>query len=163
MKTFRKFVEEFTLSRKYVAVQYDEESQKKLRDWAELNGFDLSVNYNGEPQDPKEFDFHTTIFYSTNEVNMNNKSDRIDPTEVTITGIKFLGEEEDIPVLTVSLSGGIKNLRKYYENLGLKDQWPSYQPHISLSYAKNKLDVNKIELPNFQPIFDKIVVKEIEE
>jgi 2'-5' RNA ligase len=163
MKTFRKFVEEFTLSRKYVAVQYDEESQKKLRDWAELNGFDLSVNYNGEPQDPKEFDFHTTIFYSTNEVNMNNKSDRIDPTEVTIIGIKFLGEEEDIPVLTISLSDGIKNLRTYYENLGLKDQWASYQPHISLSYAKNKLDVSKIKLPNFQPIFDKIVVKEIEE
>lgn len=158
-----KTLKEFMAKRKYVAVQYDEESQKKLRDWAESNGFDLSVKYNGEDQDPQDFDFHTTIFFTTNEVNLRNAEIKQSPTEVLITGIKFLGENEDIPVLTVSVSGGIKYLRKYYEDLGLEDQWPSYQPHISLSYAKQKVDVENIKLPIFRPKYDRLVIKDIEE
>lgn len=159
MKTLR----EFLSKRKYVAVQYDDESQKKLRDWAEENGFDLSINYNGEEQGPEDFDFHTTIFFSTNEVELRNREIKQTPTEVIITGMKFLGENEDIPVLTISVSGGIKYLRQHYEDLGLEDQWPTYQPHISVSYAKQQIDVKKIKLPDFRPKYDKIVIKDIEE
>jgi 2'-5' RNA ligase len=159
MKTLR----EFLRSRKYVAVQYDDESQKKLRNWAEENGFDLSVKYNGEEQDPEDFDFHTTIFFSTNEVELRNREIKQAPTEVIITGMKFLGEDEDIPVLTVSVSGGIKDLRQHYEDLGLEDQWPKYQPHISVSYAKKPMDIKKIKLPTFRPKYDRVVIKDIEE
>jgi len=158
-----KTLKEFMSKRKYVAVIYDDESQKKLREWAETNGFDLSINYNDEKQDPKDFDFHTTIFYTTNEVRLRNESARLDPIEVDITGIKFLGENEDIPVLTISPSGDIINLRKYYAGLGLEDQWPNYQPHISVSYAKNQIDTDKIKLPDFKPKFNKIVIRDIEE
>lgn len=158
-----KTLKEFLSKRKYVAVQYDDESQKKLREWAERNGFDLSVKYNGDEQDPKDFDFHTTIFYTTNEVRLRNEASRLDPTEVKITGIKFLGENEDIPVLTISPSGGILNLRKYYEDLGLEDQWPSYQPHISLSYSKEKVDTSKMKLPDFKPVFDRLTIEDIKE
>ena len=158
-----KTLKEFMSKRKYVAVIYDDESQKKLREWAETNGFDLSIKYNDEKQDPKDFDFHTTIFYTTNEVRLKNESARLDPTEVDITGIKFLGEDEDIPVLTISPSGDIINLRKYYAGLGLEDQWPNYQPHISVSYAKNQIDTDKIKLPDFKPKFNKIVIRDIEE
>jgi hypothetical protein len=158
-----KTLKEFLARRKYVSVQYDDESQKKLRDWAEENGFDLSVKYNGDEQDPEDFDFHTTIFYSTNELRLRNQEAPLDSTEVTITGIKFLGENEDIPVLTISSSGGILNLRKYYEGLGLEDQWPTYQPHISVSYAKQPMDIKKIKLPTFRPKFNKVVIKDIEE
>lgn len=159
MKTFK----EFMAARKYVSIVYDEESQRRLRKWCQDNGFDLSVKYNGEEQSPEDFDFHTTIFYTTNEVILRNESSRLDPTEVTITGIKFLGENEDIPVLTISSSGGILNLRRYYEGLGLEDQWPSYQPHISLSYAKKQVDVSGMKLPDFKPKFDRIVIKNIED
>lgn len=159
MKTLR----EFLSKRKYVAVQYDDESQKKLRDWAEENGFDLSIKYNGEEQGPEDFGFHTTIFFSTNEVELRNREIKQTPTEVIITGMKFLGENEDIPVLTISVSGGIKYLRQHYEDLGLEDQWPTYQPHISVSYAKQQIDVKKIKLPDFRPKYDKIVIKDIEE
>jgi 2'-5' RNA ligase len=158
-----KTLKEFMAKRKYVSVQYDDESQKKLREWAEQNGFDLSVKYNGEEQDPKDFDFHTTIFYSTNEVPLRNRTIRQTPTEVIITGIKFLGENEDIPVLTVSVSGGIKDLRQHYEDLGLEDQWPTYQPHISVSYAKKPMDIKKLKLPTFRPKYNKIMIKDIEE
>ena len=158
-----KTLKEFMSKRKYVAVIYDDESQKKLREWAETNGFDLSINYNDEKQDPKDFDFHTTIFYTTNEVRLRNESARLDPIEVDITGIKFLGENEDIPVLTILPAGDIINLRNYYASLGLEDQWPNYQPHISVSYAKNQIDADKIKLPDFKPKFNKIVIRDIEE
>ena len=149
--------------RKYVSVQYDKESQDKLRDWATKNRFDLSAKYNGDKQDPKEFDFHTTVFYSTNESNIRNKEQNITPTEVIITGIKFLGDDKDIPVFSIELSGGIKDLREQYESLGLEDKWPSYQPHISLSYAKEQRDVSDIELPDFKPKYDKLIIEDIEE
>jgi 2'-5' RNA ligase len=158
-----KTLKEFIATRKYVAVKYDKESQEKLRDWATKNGFNLSVNYNGEEQDPKMFDFHTTVFYSTNESNIRNKEQKLTPTEVTVKGIKFLGENNDIPVLALELSGGIKELREYFENLDLKDQWPSYQPHISLSYAKEQRDVNKIKLPDFKLKYDKLTIEDIKE
>jgi len=159
MKNFKEFI----AKRKYVAVQYDKESQRKLRDWAQSNGFDLSVKYDGTEQDPKDFDFHTTIFYSKNEVRLRNEAARLDPTEVTITGIKFLGEDKDVPVLTISASDGILNLRQYYEGLGLEDEWPSYQPHISVSYAKKPIDVKKIELPTFKTKFDRVVIEDIKD
>ena len=158
-----KTLKEFMARRKYIAVKYDDESQKKLRDWATSNGFDLSVKYNGEEQSPEDFDFHTTIFYTTNEVNLRNQVTPKKPTEVTITGIKFLGENKDIPVLTVSASGGINELRQYYEDLGLEDQWPSYQPHISLSYAKKQVDVSGVKLPDFKPTYDRVEIKDIED
>jgi 2'-5' RNA ligase len=158
-----KTLKEFIARRKYVAVEYDDESQKKLREWALDNGFDLTAKFNGEKQEPEDFDFHTTIFYTTNEVPLRNRVMPQSSSEVIITGIKFLGEDEDIPVLSVSLSGAIKDIREHFERLGLEDKWPSYQPHISLSYAKKRVDTDKIVLPNFRPKFDRIVIKDIEE
>lgn len=149
--------------RKYISVQYDKESQNKLRDWAIKNGFNLSVKFNGTEQDPKEFDFHTTVFYSINESNLQNKKVKVAPTEVTITKIKFLGENQDIPVLAIEPTNGIKELREYFESLGLEDQWPSYQPHISLSYAKEQKDVSDIILPDFKPKFDRLTIEDIED
>lgn len=158
-----KTLKEFMAKRKYVAVIYDDESQKKLREWATNNGFDLTVKYNNEKQKPEEFDFHTTIFFTTNEVNLRNQEMKETPTEVLISGIKFLGEDKDIPVLSLSYSGGLKDIREHFERLGLEDQWPSYQPHISLSYSKEKVDTKNIKLPDFRPKFNKIVIRDIEE
>lgn len=158
-----KTLKEFMAKRKYVSVQYDKESQDKLRDWATKNGFNLAVKYNGDEQDPKEFDFHTTVFYSTNEVNLRNKTVKLPPTEVTISKIKFLGDNADIPVLAIEVTDGIKELRQQYEELGLEDKWPDYQPHISLSYAKEQRDTSKIKLPDFKPKYDKLIIEDIEE
>jgi len=158
MKKFK----DYTKKRKYVSVNYDKQSQKMLRDWCEYNGFDLTVSYNGSEQKAEDFDFHTTIFYSTNEVNLKNQTISESPTEVYITGIKFLGENKDIPVFTIS-SSGLNGIREYYESLGLEDAWDEYIPHISLSYAKKSVDPNTIKLPTFRPKFNKIVVSDIED
>ena len=155
-----KTLKEFFKKRKYVAVIYNEESQKLLREWCNDNGFDLTRTYGGDIQDETDFDFHTTIFYTTNEVYLRNEAYPIQPPEkVSITGIKMLGENKDIPVLSVS-SKGIDNLRKYYEGLGLEDQWDEYIPHISVSYVRKKVDTSNITLPDFDVYFDKVVVKD---
>lgn len=158
-----KTLKEFMAKRKYVAVVYDDISQKKLRKWATDNGFDLTTKFDGEKQEPEDFDFHTTIFYSTNEANLRHGILKETPTEVIITGIKFLGENKDIPVLSLSLSGGLKDIREHFEGLGLEDEWPTYKPHISLSYAKKQIDVSNIKIPDFRPKFDKIKIRDIEE
>ena len=158
-----KTLKEFIANRKYISVTYDDVSQKMLRDWAIDNGFNLSVKYSGVEQNPEDFKFHTTIFHSINEVNIRNQTIKQPPTEVIITGIKMLGEDKNIPVLTVSVSGGIKYIRKHYEDLGLEDEWPNYLPHISLSYAKEQKDISKIKVPSFRPKFDKLVIENIED
>ena len=158
-----KTLKEFMAKRKYVCVKYDKESQEKLRDWAEKNNFNLGLTYSGEEQDPKDFDFHTTIFYSTNEINLKNKTIKTKPTEVTISKIKFLGDNEDIPVLVIALTDEIQELRKHFEKLGLKDKWPDYQPHISLSYERIKRDVSDIKLPDFKPKYNMIIIEDIKE
>jgi len=155
MKTLKEFMQE----RKYIAVIYDDETQIKLREWAINNGFDLTINYDGEAQEEKDFDFHTTIFYTTNEVYLKNKTIPEPPTEVKVSGIKFLGVNQDVPVLSVSLSGGVKKIRLHYEMMGLLDKWPSYMPHISLSYSNDKVLLDNVVLPDFKLKFDKIVIE----
>lgn len=155
-----KTLKEFMSTRKYVAVIYDDESQKKLREWCIANGFDLSKNYNDEEQKPEDFEFHTTIIYSTNETMLKNGVKSVNPTEVSVDHIKFLGVDNDIPVLAIS-SPRIEDIRKHYESLGLEDAWDSYIPHISISYAKEQKDVSSIKMPEFRPKFDKIIIKDL--
>ncbi len=159
MKTLKEFISK----RKYVSVRYDNESQEKLREWAIQNNFDLTLTYGGEKQDPGDFDFHTTVFYSTNESILKNKITKLQPTEVTISKIKFLGDDEDIPVFVIELTGEIKELRKRFEEMGLEDKWPYYQPHISISYARKKINTDNIQLPNFKPKYDTLIIEDIKE
>jgi 2'-5' RNA ligase len=115
-------------------------------------------------QDPTNFNFHATVFYSINETNIRNRIVKTKPTEVTITEILFLGENGDIPVFAIAIADGIKELRQSFEDLGLEDKWPSYKPHISLSYAKQDIDTKKnIKLPDFKPRYDKLIIEDIKE
>lgn len=157
MKTFK----EFRATKKYVAVIYDEKTQKKLKEWAEDNGFDLSLNYSQEEQKPEDFDFHTTIFFTSNEVDLKNNEI---PTSGTarVKSMDLFGENNDIPVLLVD-SPDIMFIRQEYEKQGLEDEWPDYKPHISVSYAKEKKSVNGIKVPDFILEFDKIVIKDGED
>ena len=157
MKTLREFMQE----RKYVAVIYDDETQKRMREWAEDNGFDLTVSYSGKTRKPEDFDFHTTIFFSDNEVNLKNETSPIKGV-ARVTGMKMLGENEDIPVLTIA-SPDVTLIRKKYDQMGLRDSWPNYIPHVSVSYSKDLPDVKSVKLPDFPLTFDKITVKKIED
>lgn len=150
------------MERKYVAVQYSAETQRKMRDWCKANGFPLNVSFDGTAQDEKDFDFHTTIFFSTSAHVMANQTMRTVPQIVRPVGFALLGPENDIPVLKVE-SDGIRFLRNMYETkFGMKDAWPDYIPHVSLSYARSPhYQINK--LPPFDLVYDEIKVAKAKE
>jgi hypothetical protein len=155
--------EDFTPKRKYVSVVYDDASQLLLRNWALENGFDLTTSYSGNIRPIEDFKFHTTIVYSKNEKYLTNQTLTRSTTGVIITGVKMLGENYDIPVLSLSAAGAIKQAKLFYEEIGLVDYWPTFNPHISISYAKVLPDMSKIKLPTFTPKFDKIVIEDLED
>ncbi len=155
MKTFREYMTE-ELKTKYVAVQYDAETQKKLRDWAKANGFDLTSKYDGSPQAEEDFDFHSTIFFTTSKHDIPNHLKSIKPATAKAVDIIMLGDR--IPVLKVE-SPTILAIRKHYEETyGMQDQYPDYIPHVSVSYSKNLPDMSNIKLPDFPLVFNEIKV-----
>lgn len=165
MHRFNVFFEENRKSRKYVSIQYDYETQRKLMLWAIENGFDLTMNYDGVKQSPESFDFHTTIFYSENFISLKNEIIALSvPKQVSPIGVSYIGEQENIPVIDVE-SVDISKIRKYYERTGLKDKWPSYRPHISLSYNRQAppMNLSMVPLPNFPMNFDRILIDNVKE
>lgn len=157
------FTQYFSAQRKYVSVQYDNTTQHNLRRWASAAGFDLTKTYNGGDQPEESFDFHTTIFYTTTRHVLPNGIINIGMKTARVSGFKMLGKENDIPVLSLEMDydNPIGRIRKYYENVGLEDEWPFYQPHVSLSYAKQDPCPVPNHLPEFDLVFDSIVVRDI--
>lgn len=158
MIRFKDFMEE-NKTTKYVAVQYDKQTQRKLMAWAKDNGFDLETKYDGTKQNEDDFDFHTTIFFTTSKHNLPNHTKTITPSGTAkVVDIMMLGVNNDIPVLKIE-SPMVLQLRKHYaETYGMEDQWPEYKPHVSISYSKNLPDMNKVKLPTFELTFDEIKV-----
>ena len=156
MKTFKEYMMEQATT-KYVAVQYDEATQRKLRDWAKKNGFDLTAKYDGSPQKEEDFDFHTTIFFTTSVHDLENRMITLAPGgEAKVVDITMLGDR--IPVLKVE-SPMIARLRKHYEEVhGMKDQYPEYIAHVSLSYSKKLPDMSNIKLPDFPLTFNQVKI-----
>lgn len=148
--------------KKYIAIYYTSSTQERLQSWSERNGFDLSVKFDGSKQDPSNFHFHTTIFYSQNEVDLQNKVIYNEKENLVIpTGFDLLGPNNDIVVLKLAYVGELKRLREYYEKLGLKDEWDSYKPHISVSYDRKPRNLNDLELPLFPLAFDRLVIEDL--
>lgn len=153
------------LEKKYVAVQYDNHTQQRLRNWCEQYEFDLSVKFDGSPQRPEDFDFHTTIFFTTtlhSDPNGVYQLDRwLDP-QVWVTGMEWFGENKDVPVLKV-YGNSINMLRHRFETNGYMDAWPDYKPHVSLSYDRRLNRRSDIKLPNFPLVVDHYVIKKAAE
>jgi hypothetical protein len=164
MLNFSSYLIEQTAQKKYIAVQYDGPTQRKLRAWAKENGFDLTVNYNGDAQSEEDFDFHTTIFYSETKHDMSNNVITLVPSgDAKVVDIMMLGVYNNIPVLKIE-SSAIRSIRKYFEDeFEMKDKWPEYKPHISLSYSKKLPDMSKVKLPTFPLKFNRIEINDAKE
>lgn len=155
---FRDFMEKAP-TKKYVAVQYDEATQCKLKAWAEDNGFDLTTKYDGTKQDAEDFDFHTTIFFTTTEHDIPNHIKTIAPGgSAKVVDITMLGVNNDIPVLKIESPSVLRIRSHYAETYGMKDVWTNYIPHVSLSYSKDLPDMKKVKLPTFELTFNQIKV-----
>lgn len=164
MKTLKEYLSEMKdngeATTKFVAIIYDDATQKNLQRYCEQNGFDISKNYDGEEQSPDDFEFHTTVFYTITEHKLKNGIKTLDkPLEVTPTELEFLGEMFDVPVLKVE-SEDLLHIRRHYQlKYDMQDAWPDYKPHISLSYNRENLpDIERMPLPDFPLIFDKLKI-----
>jgi hypothetical protein len=165
MKTFKDYLAEAELpsTRKYVAVYYDSQTQTMLEEYCRQNGFDLTKSYSGEDGTPEEFRFHTTVFYTTTEHKIPDSEKPIEGSVIPV-GFELFGEDKNIPVLIVE-SDRLNEIRAEFEQrYRMKDEWPEYRPHISLSYAKDNIpDIHSVRLPDFELTFDTIKIESLKD
>lgn len=161
-------------NRKYISAIYTPETQKNLRNWCEENDFDLSIDYNGNKQKTEDFIFHTTIWYTETlhdapnstiiDLNEYNNVLNLSPFSCKPIGFALLGDNNDIPVLSVK-SKTLNFIRKSYSNIyKMRDKWSKFNPHISLTYEKTDdiiEKINDIKLPDFDLVIDKIIIENI--
>lgn len=146
--------------KKYVEAQYDEESQRMLRQWCQETGFDLTYKWSGRRIEPEQFDFHTTIMYSINDSDIETGAEKL-TTRVEVYPVGFKVLDEYIPTLIVE-SAGLDVLHNVYKFLGLQHSFSDYLPHISISYKRDENYDDKVfELPKFPIYFDKINITNV--
>lgn len=148
MMTFREYLKQY--KKKYVCLEFDEETNQTLRAYAKQNGFNISLDYNGNNISEADYKFHVTIFYTTSTHNTPNSKVQVNPFEICLNQLELLGENKDIPVIKLKNTGQIKRIRELFEMQGYRDVWPEYKPHISLSYERKKYDLQDLELPDFK-------------
>lgn len=158
------------LEKKYIEVTYDDETQNRLRDYCNQNGFDLSIKFSGSKQDPEDFDFHSTVWFTTTEHRLQNTSKKTRPFEVKPTGFELFGPKENILVMLVE--GGnfidgkgvdgydaLQQLRDHYElRHGMEDEWPDFRPHITVCYNYDG-GIPDVALPDFPLVADTLNIK----
>lgn len=150
------------MNKKYISIVYDIITQNLLREWCETNNLDLSFKFNGTRQKSTEFEFHTTILYSSNLSNISNANFGLPARRVIPIGFDIFGENREIPVLLLEQTS-LLGIKTYYETLGLKDYYPIFNPHISLSYSTVKYSLHKLKFPEFELFFDKLIIEDIKE
>jgi len=162
MKTFKDYLRERQLEEKskFIAIIYDGATQTKLQKFCQEHGFDITQNYDGDQIAPTLFEFHTTIFFTTTKHRLENSEKNIEPNTVNPVKYEMLGQDRDIPVLKVD-GDDIHKIRDHFsEEHGMRDAWPDWKPHISLSYVRGDYpNIDSIPLPDFELVFDKIVIR----
>lgn len=143
--------------RKYIEIVYDDVTQGYLREFCQENGFDLSIRYDKEKQDPEDFIFHTTVWFTSSEHAFENKSLSCD-IAVEATDFSLLGENQDILVLDIKSPELLKVRQDFGHKYQMIDQWPDYRPHITVCYKWNQ-DLPSIELPKEPLRADRINIK----
>lgn len=147
MLTFKQYLS--TFEKKFVYINFTEETNALLMEYAISNGFDLGMKYNGDVQSPSDFRFHTTIFYTSNAHNTPTETIKVDPFRVIPSHLELLGENHDVPVIKLKMGGMLSKIRKSFEDQGYKDTWGEYKPHITLSYNRKPYKLAAISLPKF--------------
>lgn len=145
--------------KKYIEVQYSDESQNFLRNFCQENDFDLTTKFNGGTQAPEDFDFHSTVWFTTSEHDLHNTAHNISIEDFEAVQYSLFGPDENILVLEVTSDhlSGVRNM--FGEKYDMTDEWPDYKPHITLSYSFNG-DIPDIPLPDLSSLVaDKLSIK----
>ncbi len=148
-------------SRKVIVLVADHDTQNGLQAWAKRQGFDLTLSYSGNQQAAEDFDFHTTLVASANEVFVPETQHVIDPVRVEPAGFDVLGADRRVPALKLAPSPKLEGMREFFVGTyGIQPTFADFKPHVSLSYAWAGVpDLAALPVPDFPLIFDQLRVK----
>lgn len=145
------------LERKYIEIQYNTATQQFLRGYCEDNGFDLGFDFNGKPADPNNFNFHSTVWFTTSKHQLENKTFKYNDV-VSPVGFNLFGEDKNVLVLEIK-SVKLNTVRYHYaKTYNMKDEWPDFKPHITLTY-KYEGELPDIALPDQNLVADILKIK----
>jgi len=161
MKTFEEYLDEMCKRQKYIEVVYDENTQEKLHQWCKENGIKHTLNSARKPKKIRgKHEFHTTVIYSNSLHEMENEV--IDTKGVShITGFEMLGADKDIPTFRVESKQLIDIRKEYQSKYDMKDDWPSYKPHVTITYDTKVLNLDSLPLPDFNLHFNTIRISDV--
>lgn len=146
--------------KQYVCLHLCKTSCQYMKDWCQYYNFDISHSYDGDLIKPDEFGFHVTVFQTTNKVPLFQGILDIDPIQIEFDKFEYLGVDKNIPVLRVVKDDKLLAIRRKFEECGMKDEWPNWKPHVSVSYIKKRVyDADKVQLPNFPIYLDRLEMK----
>lgn len=155
MLTFSQFN---LLKPKFIGLHLSDESSEKMMLWCNENEFDTTKDYERKYTD--NFEFHITVFYTSNSVPCRDIDTYFEPIKVEFEKMELFGLNKDVPVLKVKMPNQeLIAVRKFYESQGCADQWEMWRPHMTVSY--NLLETSKVgNVPNFPVYIDRLVVKD---
>lgn len=169
------------MTRKYIALNVDDETQHALEAYTFWGGYDTSVGWGGKPIE--KFHFHTTLIYSKNDcdtlVNGTYPIAHTDWKPATIVDFDiFTFRDMMIPVLLLDTDYDSlhMHMRRLYTYSGCYCSYTDFKPHVSLSYnfkddisldMLKKIKQNQFHHPSFKPKFkiaySSITIEDIEE
>lgn len=156
-----------TKARRVVVLRASWETQEKLREWAQAQGFDLAWSYSGWPQHSQGFDFHVTIVASENQVRIPDEVRMIDPITVEAEGYEVFGKDRRVPCLKLAQHKALTAIRAFFvETFGVVPTFSDFKPHISLSYKWDgdpSVTESMPALPDFPLVFDLLMVARLDE
>lgn len=160
MRTFAQYLNDLN-NKKFVGLFLTAESQAAMQAWCHTQGFDLTKSYSKQDQKPEDFDFHLTVYFTTNEHDTKPGTTQCEPIKLDLDHFELLGVDKNIPVIKIKPGKQLLSIRNTFTKMGYQDAWPEYRPHISLSYEYNgSPDIAKLSLPDFDVYADKIVIKD---
>lgn len=140
MKTFKQFISEKP-DGTYVAVRFSDESNKKLKEYAESLGLTPIK------------DFHSTIVYSIPTLDTPKGTTKLSAT-LHPKKLMYLGEvgnEYRALVIEVESDELQREHDNYVDKHGYKPRFESFLKHVSLAYSpKEGINIDELPLPDFK-------------
>lgn len=139
-----------------VMLGFDSTTIELLNRYCLEHGITNTLDYDGKPNNGN-FHYHITLYYTDTPNELVSMDSIIPSFNVQLYGLDFFGENKDIPVLLLNPNGKLQELFDLFGNsFGLKSNWPSFKPHISLSYDKKIVTI--MSLPRFPLVVNRLII-----